>query len=673
MLNKLKIILVLAAIMGVTTIASATSTVVTHYSMGDLEVAGGDSVGSTAATLIDSVSTNDASVTGTPIIVADAAPGGGNYSIQFDGVTDHYDRTPSILPTPVADHTGGTWMLECWAKPTANPSGLDMVMSSGHGGVGYCITAEMIGGEPLWGIFEGGYGGHYDVGGNFTVGEWHHLALVSNGDGTETLYVNGEVTVTSPVWNHWLALANGCGIGSQYTGGGNHGFTGLIDEVYYCTIENFDPATDFNRAYPQASGPNPSDGADPVAIDTDLSWTPGEYNGLVEETVTVWVQGDPNSPIVDGVVATPPYDIPSDLANDTVYEWRVDSQYDPNLVIGDVWSFTTAPLAPSFSGQPVSVVVAAGGSAQFSVTALNAASYAWYHDGNPLSNGGDISGADTDTLTIANIEAADEGDYHCVATGAGSTPSDPAQLVLEKLVGHWPFENSLVDVVGGNDGTATDPNYTTGVDGNVALDVVDATDVVSMSSAALDLNNGWTLAWWCNDRADSVNAGYMVASGDPSGYENFFCRRTGDGSQYGCYVALGYGGGGLNVGSYDRGVWIHHAVTFDPDTGEVVWYINGEALDVADWIVPDAGFDTLLYVGDRKAGERLYDGAIDELRAYNYPMGAEEVASLKFAGDGIAPCVHKPDVDLDDDCDVDLGDFALLASEWLNDTTDIVQ
>ena len=44
--------------------------------------------------------------------------------------------------------------------------------------------------------------------------------------------------------------------------------------------------------------------------------------------------------------------------------------------------------------------------------------YHWTHSGNTLTNGGRISGANTNTLTITGLTEADNGTYTCIATNA---------------------------------------------------------------------------------------------------------------------------------------------------------------------------------------------------------------------------------------------------------------
>jgi len=75
-------------------------------------------------------------------------------------------------------------------------------------------------------------------------------------------------------------------------------------------------------------------------------------------------------------------------------------------------------VAPTITEQPENQTVIQGNTAEFSLTATGdpAPSYRWYKGDTPLSDGGDISGATTDTLSIANAEVADEDTYKCVVS-----------------------------------------------------------------------------------------------------------------------------------------------------------------------------------------------------------------------------------------------------------------
>ncbi len=103
-------------------------------------------------------------------------------------------------------------------------------------------------------------------------------------------------------------------------------------------------------------------------------------------------------------------------------------------------ALTVTPLlvAPSITAQPTPQSVAPGGTATFSVTATGTAplAYQWRKDALDLVDGGDISGAQTATLTIANVDAGDVGGYSVVVSNGVSpdATSDAAPLTLSAVI-----------------------------------------------------------------------------------------------------------------------------------------------------------------------------------------------------------------------------------------------
>jgi hypothetical protein len=71
--------------------------------------------------------------------------------------------------------------------------------------------------------------------------------------------------------------------------------------------------------------------------------------------------------------------------------------------------------------------------APFTVTATGTnLTYLWKKNGNPLSDGGNISGATTNQLVVANIQPADAANYTVDVTSNGTTiTSNPAALTLK--------------------------------------------------------------------------------------------------------------------------------------------------------------------------------------------------------------------------------------------------
>jgi len=94
----------------------------------------------------------------------------------------------------------------------------------------------------------------------------------------------------------------------------------------------------------------------------------------------------------------------------------------------------TGPFPPTIVEHPTSLSLLAGETAVFTVeaTGTEPLSYQWQKNGSNLSNGGNISGATTDTLTITNVQSSDAANYRCVVTnGQGSATSDAATLAVQ--------------------------------------------------------------------------------------------------------------------------------------------------------------------------------------------------------------------------------------------------
>ena len=80
-------------------------------------------------------------------------------------------------------------------------------------------------------------------------------------------------------------------------------------------------------------------------------------------------------------------------------------------------------LTPSITTQPTSLTVSAGQSASLTVVTAGATSYQWRRDGYA------IAGANTSTLTLAAVTAADAGDYTVeVSNSFGAVLSQTAHM-----------------------------------------------------------------------------------------------------------------------------------------------------------------------------------------------------------------------------------------------------
>lgn len=96
-------------------------------------------------------------------------------------------------------------------------------------------------------------------------------------------------------------------------------------------------------------------------------------------------------------------------------------------------SSITNPPTLSDLGQPVSRTNNAGTTATFTVSPDGTPpfTYRWWKDTQPLSDGANVSGAGTATLTLTNVLAAQAGSYFVgVTNGAGGTASTVAVLTV---------------------------------------------------------------------------------------------------------------------------------------------------------------------------------------------------------------------------------------------------
>jgi sugar lactone lactonase YvrE len=131
----------------------------------------------------------------------------------------------------------------------------------------------------------------------------------------------------------------------------------------------------------------------------------------------------------DGLGADAQFNVPAAIAVDSAGKLYVADTGNHSIRIGE---FAGAPV---ITVQPQNQSVAAGGTAQFSVTAsgLPTPTYQWY------LNGIAFSGATASTLSFTSVRSSDAGDYSVVVTNAlGSVTSSKATLTVSGVSGGSP-------------------------------------------------------------------------------------------------------------------------------------------------------------------------------------------------------------------------------------------
>ncbi len=102
----------------------------------------------------------------------------------------------------------------------------------------------------------------------------------------------------------------------------------------------------------------------------------------------------------------------------------------------------TNPVAPSFTTEPSSQIILAGGVATFTATVAGSApiSYQWYVNGTP------IAGQTSPTLTLAGVQSSDEGSYTLVASNSVNTATSTAAVLT--VTPNIPVPSSAYDLTG---------------------------------------------------------------------------------------------------------------------------------------------------------------------------------------------------------------------------------
>ncbi|MBE0536294.1 MAG: hypothetical protein IH624_11550 [Phycisphaerae bacterium] len=346
-------------------------------------------------------------------------------------------------------------------------------------------------------------------------------------------------------------------------------------------------------------------------------------------------------------------------------------------------------------------------------------SYEWMKNGMPLIVDGAKYVATSDVtnpaasltmLIINNVVDADKGSYSVKITletaTQGSVMSDAAALyvVSDILVHRWSFNGDLSDAIRGADAVIVDPD-----DENISLVAGElvfggrmaAGDNMSSGDPNLhyvDLPNGIISAlgnhatfavWFTRDAALGQDTWARLldfglptpdaAHPTPESLEGV----SKAGNAEATYIIMtpsparfqGHGPGEtvfINGGTQPAGEEICMIGSWD--NGSYDLYINGVKVNstpqVANMKLSDIN-DLNNWIGRSQWIDPLFRGSVNELRIYGIPMTAEWAKAIYEAGpDGEAvnlnPCMTPKAFDYNNDCVVDMADFAIFAARWLD-------
>ena len=564
---------------------------------------------------------------------------------------------------------------------------------------------------------------YYTVGGNRHVldtgvaavaNQWYNVLAASDGydlviyvdaldgNGYQAMNTLDISSLDTPANNAIATLEDNWTFGRGYYNGSTDYMPGFLDNISFR-----------DTAIAPASAPS----AD--VINSDGSY--GVYdqeNETVDVTLNFNGSIDPNNVFVDSVTAHYIYmstaedpniyhvdTVTADglegsyvvegLAPETVYYWAVEEAIN-GAAVGNAanvksmtWSFQTAGPSAIISSGPFGVV--ADPDATLVVNASPASeTFKWFK----VVGEQDAEGGESDDIELAETAVpsytftptlADEGDYYCIAYNNVDLPSDPsavAHVWTARLIGHWNFEDDLTDSVAAtvagatvHDGSVVEVadgtiSYQAGIDGQAVVFNNDGDYVTIEDSAYFNFfNDQFTLNIWYKNLGTAGWA-LQIAKLDPGSAGWLLGTVSGDAfTQFIFDVPYARIDSTSEVDVND-GEWHMLSMTYSSADEELSCYADGiRSGVVSNYVIGNVLPAAPLTIGAIEGGASI-NGAIDDVKIYSMAMSQAEIADMYLAAVPDAEfCfsnfVDEFDYDFNNDCKVDILDFAMFTDEWL--------
>jgi hypothetical protein len=306
----------------------------------------------------------------------------------------------------------------------------------------------------------------------------------------------------------------------------------------------------------------------------------------------------------------------------------------------------------SFTREARHELVHPGQTAEFRVSSPIASGFQWQQNGIPLANGGNISGATSPVLRIANAQVANQGTYRCVITGANETlNSRPRQLWVlpAQQLAQLNLDGNVTDSASTNHGTAFGaPAFVAGKIGS-AIDLDGLDDYIQMP-AGTGMAKDITVATWVNwDGGGNWQRIFDFGSGV---FQNLFLTPRSGSSTMRLSFKDSINGTDteqqINTAVLPTAQWVHLAVVLKGDHATL--YRNGVAVgSVFNVQMNPIDFTgTQNYIGKSQYNDPLFNGRVDDFRVYNHALSGAAVWNLWGQSANQAPVFSSDSIALPD-------------------------
>ncbi len=200
--------------------------------------------------------------------------------------------------------------------------------------------------------------------------------------------------------------------------------------------------------------------------------------------------------------------------------------------------------------------------------------------------------------------------------------------ITKKAIAWYRFENNLLDSSNSNHGTAPGAaaSYAAGRNGQ-GLSLNGSTQYAQIP---LSISESFTIAMWIKTTSTGGTGGWWEGKGlvdaeRPNSVADF--GTVVRGNKFG----FGVGSPDTTISSttvINNNAWHHCVATRDNYTGQMKVYVDGVLQATANGPIGPRTSPTNLSIGRINTGINYTTGTIDEIKLFNYPLSAEEIANI---------------------------------------------